>query len=64
MTDHPLDGARKRIERADKHLKDFVAAVEAYAGSEAKNITIEYDEVRNQLMSSSRPKALGQLSLH
>jgi hypothetical protein len=57
MTDHPLDGARKRIERADKHLKDFVAAVEAYAASEAKNITIEYDEVRNQPNVILAPKS-------
>jgi hypothetical protein len=48
MTSHPLHGARKRIERADKHLKDFVREVEAYAAREANNIVIEYDEVRNQ----------------
>jgi hypothetical protein len=45
---HPLDGARKRIERANKHLNDFISEVEAYAASEATNIAVEYDEVRNQ----------------
>jgi hypothetical protein len=55
---HPLDGARKRIERADKHLDDFISEVEAYAASEAKNIAIEYDEVRNQpnvILAASTP---------
>lgn len=45
---HPLDGARRRIERADKHLQDFIGEVEAYALSEANNIAVQYDDVRDQ----------------
>jgi hypothetical protein len=45
---HPLDGARKRLERADKHFQDLRGAIHAYAVSEANNIVVDYDAVRNQ----------------
>jgi hypothetical protein len=48
MLDHPLDGARKRVERADKHFRDFMNLVDTYAASEANNIRVEYDEIRDQ----------------
>lgn len=54
---HPLDSARKRIERAGKHLDDFIAEVEAYATREANNIRVEYDEIRDQPNFILAPKS-------
>jgi len=47
MNVHPLYGARKRIERADKHLNEIISEVEAYALTHQNNITLKYDEIRN-----------------
>lgn len=48
MTDHPLNGARKRVERADKHLNDLIAAIKTYAAREANNIVVDYDNIMDQ----------------
>jgi hypothetical protein len=45
---HPLDGARKRVERADKHLKEIVSELEAFTAAEYDKIIVEHDHVRNQ----------------
>ena len=44
---HPLDGARKRIERANRFLHEIIHEVEVYARSEANNIVIDHDDVGN-----------------
>jgi hypothetical protein len=55
--DHPLDGARERIKRANRHRNDLATAIKAYATSEANNIVIDHDYVRDQPNIILAPKA-------
>lgn len=43
MPDHPLDGARKRIERADRHLREVIDEIDAFRRQNENCITVEYD---------------------
>src|SRR5687767_11011432 len=54
--DHPLDGARERIKRANKHRNDLATAIKTYAASEANNIVIGHDCVRDQPNTILAPK--------
>src|SRR6266568_4630919 len=45
---HPLDGARKRVERANKHLNEIASQIETYATSEANRIVVEHNDIRNE----------------
>ena len=45
---HPLDGARKRIERANKHLNEIVSLLETDATEYQNSFIVEHDHVRNQ----------------
>jgi hypothetical protein len=45
---HPLDGARKRIERANDHLNNLVSILETYATEHQNSFVVEHDHARNQ----------------
>lgn len=52
---HPLDGARARIERANKHLRELASLVETYWNAYANGFTVnEHPEVRSRAVITGR----------
>ncbi|MEA2205168.1 MAG: hypothetical protein QOE77_1944 [Blastocatellia bacterium] len=45
---HPLDGARKRIERANKHLNEIISIIQTDASEYQDSLAIERDEIKKQ----------------
>ena len=46
---HPLDGALKRIERAEKHLQEVVTEIESYRRDNYDRMFIEFDKATDNI---------------